>query len=482
MNNLKRTLSMLLALSLTATATACGGDKESSSEGRTKSQDDVSINVDSDLASDDPDIKGQTIYWLGEYDLNPTGNDDRSVALSLFEDVYGAKVEYIQTSNENRFTDLANRINAGDPVEMFPYEWDAVPNGVTKGQYDYLDDYIDLEDPIWDGMEDVIESMKYNGHYYVVPYTITDYIAITYSRSMIAEEGLEDPYELYKKGEWDWDKMMEMMKAFVANGEEGDNRFGIAGWYGQAVVQSTGETIVKYDGEKFSSNVANEKIEKAELMLEEISKLGLHDTTWHGNFPTDGNVLFYGMALWGLSAGNAKMEPMTQEEWTNASDLDTDLFIVPFPKMPGSDKYYLCGNTAAKMLVKGSDKGDAVATYIKCERLAATQEEYVQAAKEKALIPGITAAGKVSKYMSEEQYDFMMSWYEDENIVPMFDFGYGMGSRMSSETYDYNTRGVMNNFMDGLLTKYEGTPDTWAEMRAAWESVVEETVEEYNNK
>ena len=66
MKNLKRTLAMLLALSLSAAATACGGNSSSESEGRTKSQDDVSIDTaDSAINAGDPDIKGQTIYYLG---------------------------------------------------------------------------------------------------------------------------------------------------------------------------------------------------------------------------------------------------------------------------------------------------------------------------------------------------------------------------------------------------------------------------------
>ena len=201
MKNLKRTLAMLLALSLSAAATACGGNSSSESEGRTKSQDDVSIDTaDSAINAGDPDIKGQTIYYLGIYDLNPTANQDRTVALTLFEDVYGAKIETIKTTSETLFTDLANRINGGDPVDMFDYQWDSVPNGVEKGQYEYLDSYIDLSDPIWDGMKDLIEKYKYKGHYYVVPYSVSDYIAITYSRTLIEEEGLTDPYKLYQEG------------------------------------------------------------------------------------------------------------------------------------------------------------------------------------------------------------------------------------------------------------------------------------------
>lgn len=468
MKKLKQTLALLFALTMAFGATACGGGEES--EANTwKGSDDVTVEVDDAINAGDPDISGQTIYWMAIYDLNPQNNEDRSVALTLFEDVYGAKIEYIATTSDTKFDDLSNRINGGDPIDMFPYEWDAVPNGVTKGQYQPLDEYLDLEDEIWDGVRSSIESMKYNGHYYVVPYAICDPLAITYSRVMMDENGLDDPYELYQKGEWDWDAFMSMMKDFVDNAGDGETRYGCSGWFGQAMVQSTGQTIVTYDGTAFANNSMNADIEAAELNLEEINRLGLYDATWSSYFPEDGHVLFYGMAPWHLATSNAKNE-------------DMDLFVVPFPKQPGNDTYYLNCNFGAKMLVKGSDKGDAVAAYIKCERLAETMDEYRDAAREKALIVSQNAAGKVTGYLTEEQYDFMQTWYDPEVITPVFDFGYGMGSRMYSETYDYYTRGVMNNFMDVLIVQYEGAPDTWAELRGELSGIVDEVVKEFNAK
>ena len=141
-------------------------------------------------------------------------------------------------------------------------------------------------------------------------------------------------------------------------------------------------------------------------------------------------------------------------------------------------------NYGATMLVKGSDKGDAVAMWIKCQRLAETDPEYKAAAKEKALIKTTNAQGKVTAFITEEQYDFMQTWYDPDTISTVFDFGYGMGPLMYSETYDYATRGVMNNVADAILNQvqYVGTPDTWAEIRSEWQSVVDTVVEEYNGK
>ncbi len=451
-------------MTMLLSATACGGsDTEDNSH--YKSEDDVTISAPAEVEGPDVDISGQTIHWLATYDLNPKNNQDRSVALTLFEDVYGGKVEWIQCTSDDKFDVLTNRILGGDPVDMFPYEWDALPNGVYKEQYQPLDDYLDLEDEIWDDMRDVIDMYEYNGEHYVVPYAISDPLLITYSRTMCEEAGLDDPYELYLDDEWDWDVFMEMMKTFVAAGDDSTQRYGIAGWFGQAVVQSTGETIVQFDGEKFTNNVYSPRIEAAEALMEEMRSLNLYDATWYSCFPDAGNILFYGMADWSLSESNAKNE-------------DKDIMVVPFPKDPEADEYYLCANFAAKMLVKNSEMGDAVATYIYCERLAETQEEYVAAARDKALIVEQSASGLTLGYKTEEQYDAIMQYKED--TTPVFDFGYGMGSTMYGEgEYTYETRGIMNNLMDGIL-KYDDV-DSWAVLRDNWSAAIDDVLATYND-
>ena len=136
------------------------------------------------------------------------------------------------------------------------------------------------------------------------------------------------------------------------------------------------------------------------------------------------------------------------------------------------------------MLVHNSKNADAVAMYIKCSRMAGTDAKYKAADREKALIQQKNAQGKVTSFITEEQYDFMQTWYDQSNIKPVFDFGYGMGDLMYHETYDYETRGVMNNCADAILNQvqYVNTPDTWAEIRSQWTSVVDAVVAEYNAK
>ncbi|MGN0591646.1 MAG: ABC transporter substrate-binding protein [Ruminococcus sp.] len=490
MKHLKRTLAALLALSSMLALAACGGESggtsESSAEDSSAYKEADEHAADTSLAADyiknDPylaDVQGKTVYWLSYYDLNPINNQDRSVALQLFEDEYGGKIEYISCTSETKFDTLASRILGGDPVDMFPYEWDAVPNGVVKDQYQPLDDYIDLSEDMWDGMQDVMDMYEYKGAHYVVPYCLSDPLLITYSRSLCEENGLDDPYELYEDGEWDWDVFMDMMTTFVGNAEDGETRYGINGWFGQAMIQSTGETIINYDGEKFSNNIKSNAIETAENVMEDIMNRKLYDPTWYSYFPDDGKTLFYAMADWSLGESNVKnnVDPEINEDGIVE---EGDLMIVPFPKNPDTDEYYLNCNFGAKMLVKGSENGAAVGAYIKCERLAAITEEYQEAAKLKALIPEKSAAGVLKKYITEEQYDALQEYKDPENITPVFDFGYGMGSRMyGSGDYTYETRGIMDNITTAILN---GEKDSWAVIRDEWAAVIDEVVAEYNNK
>lgn len=471
--NFKKIIAGIMSVSMMFSLGACSGSSDGGSTdgdttttaGRTKEEDEVTVADLGEKYPNDVDISGQEIVWMADYDINPSNNDDRSVALTLFEDTYGGKVKWIQTTSATKFDDLANKIMSDEQVDMFPYEWSCLPNGVYKDQYEPLDDYINLDDDLWADVKYMAESLVYNGKHYVIPYAISDPVCIQYSRELMQEEGLDDPYELYQKGEWTWDTFMDMMEKFVNNADDGEERFGINGWFGQAVVQSTGKTIVTYDGSKFANNITDPQIEKAELLLQQIAQENLYDPSWKSYFPEDGLTLFYAMGgTWSLGESNGK-------------NPDGDIMIVPFPKDPDADKYYACANYAAKMLVKNSQRGDAVATYIKCERIAQVEEQYKETAKQKALIQTQDAKGNVIKYITEEQYDAFQK-YVEQDISPVFDYGFGMGSRMYGDgEYTYETRGVMNNLMEALLN---GEVNTWAELREAWSSVVDTEIETYN--
>lgn len=456
---LKRLFTILLAITTLGSAAACNGDKSS---GTTESN---SVEPSSEISKPEAtnDIDGQTVYWLSDYDLNPAGGNSRSIALTLFEDVYGAEIEWIPTTEDKKYEDLEKRILGGEPVDMFPYDPSALPQGSVKNLFQPLDDYVDFNDELWSGTKELADKLAVNGNHYAVPAGITNPICLIYSRKMMKDEKFDDPYELYKKGEWTYDKMLEMMESFVSGS---NSAYGCAGaWIGQGVMQSAGQPFVNYDGSKFTNNMENEKLAEAGKILDKIS--GLYDDSWYSYFPDDKSLLFLGVAPWALAESNAE-------------NPDADLFMVPFPKISDSDEYYMTADVSAKMLAANSDKGEAVAKYIECERIAATEEKYIKAAKEQALKPIKDHTGETTGFITEEQYDCWQDIISCENITPVIDLGCGMGSVMYGETLKYDTRGIINNLYNAVINGYSDAPSTWEELRNSLKTNADKEIEKYN--
>lgn len=472
MNKIKKISLLISVFCIIISLTACKEDSADLSSFQPLTETTAEITTETTTTTTappqirEPDISGQTIYWLADYDLNPQEGENRSTALSLFEDVYSAHIEYIHADEDKKFDVLDERLLSGDPVDMFPYEINAVPEGVIKNRFQPLDDYFDVlgwDTDLWSDMHDTADIFAYNGQHYVVPYSISDPFVIIYSRKLMKSEGFDDPYQLYKKDKWDWDTFLNMMNTFVSKQIDGTTRYGIAGQFGEACLYSAGTTIVSLENGKLVNNINNSNIEKAENLLLNINKSGLYNSSWYLNFPTNMNTLFYGMHEWALRESNA-LTP------------DYDLMAVPFPKSPDSDEYYITASYNAKMLVKGSDKGEAVATYIKCERLVETSEKYQEAEKSQAVQKVTTPKGIVTSYLTEEQYDALQEYTNPSKLTPIFDFGYGMGDTMYGEgSYNFETRGVMNKLAYEFIED-KGNADDWSELREICSQTIDEEI------
>lgn len=455
---LKRIMAGIAALAMAFSLTACGGKKEKDSASEKEASSD-SVTEASSETEKQSGISGQEITWLSYYDVNPVDSEERSAALSLFEDVYGGKVSFVYTSYEKKYDVLSEKILGGEPVDMFPYEPNAFPYGAAKELFQPLDDYIDLDDELWAGIRDVADSMTYKDAHYVIPYSISEPACLIYSRKLVKDEGLDDPYKLYESGKWDWDAFVSMMDDF--SGEHG-----CAGLIGPAAIHSTGMPVVGSDGASLSNNTGSEEIEKAEQLLEKLSNNGYYTDGLYTRYPSDGSLLFLSAGPWALSESNGE-------------NSDGDMFLVPFPKAPGADKYYIDCTFDAKMLAAKSDKGEAVAAYIKCERIAATDEKYAAGRKENALKAHVNDKGEKLKYITEEQYNVISEMTDTSKFTPVFDYGTGMGRKMSTETYEYESRGAYKNITDGLVSGYEGSPTSWEELREKWSGVIDEEIKKY---
>ncbi len=467
MNKLKKIQAVITAALFIFTAVSCSKSKNKDSETEPVTEQLTTEEATEEGFTPAEANEAMTITWLGDYDLNPAEGKERSTALALFEDVYGGKINYVPVYAKDRYTRLSEMVLSGEEVDMFQYETETMPYYVKQDLFEPLDAYYEqlgMNEGLWDNMQDTIEMFAYNGGHYVIPYSIDEPFLITYSRKMMQEENLDDPYELYKSGEWNWDKFVSMMEQFVGNAPMGTYRYGINGDFGKEALISTGHTIVNNENGLLVNNIDDEKIADAEALLQEIAQKGLYRINWIGHFPSDGTILFFAMGDWALKE-------------SNALNKDKDLMAVPFPKPEGNDKYYISCDYNARMLVKNSAKGEAVATYLKCERLAAEEPGCKEAAKAAALAEGSADSKFEDSYLTEEQYDVIQEYLSSESVCPIFDFAYGMGGGMYG--VDSRNNGAAVNVLTTAFLN--GTPyGSWEELRDAYKDRIISETEKFN--
>lgn len=469
MNILKRTLAGTAALTLVLSASVSCSNKKSSETKKSESSSRTPDIQPTEPVTEDSDK--MTITWLGDFDLNPDPGEPRSTALALFEDQYGGKINYIRSTPGENLTILDSMIAAGEEVDIFPYYPEYFPQGVIKNRFEPLDPYFDtleMDSDLWSGMNAVTEAFAYKDQHYVIPYSMSDPLVLTYSRKIMADNGFEDPYKLYTEGKWDWDTFMAMMEKFVSEpAPDWTPKYGIGGSFGQGVIPSAGKTVVSYENGSLVSNIMSPEIQKAQEFMHNISAKNLYRRDIISCYPTNGCTLFLADNGWSLGQ-------------SNASNPDKNIMIVPFPKSKENPSYYFSGSYNARMLVKNSKKGEAVATYIKCERLAASDPKCLESAKKHALQEEKTASGIVRSSMTAEQYNALVSFCDPAKFIPAVEFGYGMGTEMNTMgAYTYETRGVMNNLEMKML---EVNPEDfkWEDMRDKCKTVIEKTLKEYN--
>lgn len=471
MKNYKKAAALLMALTMTTAVTACGGgDGGSDSANATTAEETTTTESQTEWTGDnievegldenekgDVDISGQTIKYLGISDINPTNsNPERSVPLTLFEDTYGAKVEYIATTSSTKFTDLANLIMSGDSPDIFLYEWMAFPYGVSKGQYQPIDDLVDFSKPMWEDMKGVADDFVMGGKHYVAPlgYRFYDSQVLMYNADLFESEGIDDPKELYESDAWDWDAFVSTMKKFVDNDPE--NRYGIAGWWSNAFVFTAGETLVQYDGNTFTNNINSPALEKAEFMLEDMTKNKLILNGWINPSEafTSDTLAFYGMGTWAFNDAQKSME-------------EYDIQIVPFPKAPDSDTYYVSNALHSYMWVKGSDKADAVKIWFECCRRENYDEQYTEVTKAKLL--------ENNPYWTSEKYDFIMDLYDPDKFTQVFDYAYGISDMMSNTDAG---GAIVQIIYEGIANENEYS--NWTQIKNEYSTIIDQELKTIN--
>ena len=230
---LKKLLCLALALVCVLTFAACGGDNGGSKDSSSKKQDasseklesasrvtsgGVSMNsevesqlLESPLATKDYGGKEFKFYFWYQYGENV----DRKI--DAFNKAHNAK---ITTEIGTEFAeDIAKSIVEGVPYDIIANHSDKFPQSVISDILAPLDEHLTDSrdffnvDKINNGglSEEIINAFSWGDHKYTAGSAQSIYsMVFYYNKKLFADSGLEDPYDLWKSGEWTWDKCVEM--------------------------------------------------------------------------------------------------------------------------------------------------------------------------------------------------------------------------------------------------------------------------------
>ncbi len=398
MNNSKKIFAGLMALSMMAGLTACGnneGSSDATSEETTTTttaktvavnteelkEDEAAALEDTMSQLQDVELENKTIKWLAHYDLNPSSNGaSKSVGLEMFEKKYGGEIQYYPTTWENRFNDLSTYVLGGEGIDFFPGDDTAnFPKGIVSGMFQPVDDYIDMNSAIWQNTKDAMELLNFGGKHYEFITTVTAEAVVIYNKATIEANGLDDPWDLYEAGEWNWDTFKQMLLDFV---DEDSDQWGLDGfWAEKALFLSAGVPSVQSVDGNLVCNINDATVEKAMNYQYDLYTNGLvfprEQFAWaeQPSFMGEGRQLFYICGAWTVQAA--------PETWSTAIDPE-DLGLAPVPSPADSDPWQ--GATlGGYALCKGAQNPEGVALFAECQILGSNDESAVAISDRKAM-------------------------------------------------------------------------------------------------
>ena len=477
MRNIKFVLTAILASLLCLGAVGCGAytsyqnpESGSQSEPETKEANSETRQKIYQLATEDGRLTGElenkTIKWLSDWDINPKSGMSTPADLAIFQDYYGGEIQYYQCVYEQRYDQLTNYINAGEGIDFFyAGNFDAFPKGAIREMFVPYDQYIDLDSELWKDVKNVNDSVMWKDrHYMAVVQMSGDNCAIMYNRDTVEELGFEDPAELYKKGEWNWDVFEEMLTAFVSPEEQ---KYGLDGWWFESGLSATvGVPYIGLEQGKLVSNLADSNIERVQNFLYDLFTknciaIGVGDFGWSDKpeYIGEGKELFYPVGLWKVYGSADEVNEKGEHSGWKITFGENCMFV-PMPKDPKAENYFIPANMNSYCFVKGGANPEGVAKFLDCKRLTLLNEQI--------------------RELSDNQFTKDYGWTEDMVVMkndmdalamqnPVIDFKNGVTSDIAS---------ILDDSTTGVRASAKGV--LWSETLGALKDPVQTMIDEAN--
>lgn len=302
----------------------------------------------------------------GRKDVTILTHYDLGEVKELYTKLFGGEVIQIICGVQEYSSKLQNLVASGTIPDLVVSESTTDPCFVTlanAGLIQPFDPYIDYNEPELKELQSVYEAGLWNGQHYLAPIDNKPVYYMIYNPRLFEEYGLENPWELWEKGEWTWDAFRELAAELNVTDESGNYILYGTGVpaYG-ALTSSTGVDYVALRDGYFENNLNHPDIVRAENYLndmifkDDIIKIKAQDG-WK-NYWNRGMLAMQIIASWMLTGSG---ETSTAIEQGNMG-------IVPLPQdpqknEPGVNVAYT--QSGGFCLVAGAQNPEAAAAFIR---------------------------------------------------------------------------------------------------------------------
>lgn len=341
----KRFLALGLAAGMTLSLAACGGGTDAD-QGQNPAQGggdaaggDTPATTTGGTAHYDADgnrVILMACWWDRYYNSGDTALDDdpsfsytedgeikvadqmRFDVVAEIEEKYGVKLEWINLTYEGQRESINNSILAGSPdADVYLVD---LAMGVPAALNGYCVDLKTVLPADSDIFTDQI-NMNYLAlgddkacliHTVAAESTVEATYPLAFNVQLLDDAGLEDPRDLYARGEWTWDKFNEYATALTkdTDGDGVTDQYGYAGFEQETamcLLMSNGATIASGTTQTLTDSKVGEALQQMYDMYNTYGyckPYNMDDTSGDSrNEYTAGNIAFWPGAAW-IQAGN----------------------------------------------------------------------------------------------------------------------------------------------------------------------------------